>query len=209
MSRTLWRRVFVSLFLVGLVVWGVIDWAKNNEVQASAVMSSMFFWIDKDNDNNSSEPVLLTGPDAEQIKSTLKVGELAPDFSLKNADGETVRLSDYRGKPVLLNFWASWCEPCKEEMPVFQDYYESENPSVQLLTVNATTTERSKKDAVNFVRANGFTFPVVYDTKSEVIPDYRAYYLPVTFMIDADGKLTYERRGPLTEKMLTELLPTS
>ncbi|NGP44244.1 redoxin domain-containing protein [Bacillaceae bacterium SIJ1] len=194
MSKISWRRLLVTLFLLGLVTWLGVD----------------FFVQQQEASKAESEPVWLTGPDAEmqQASSGLEIGDQAPDFKLNDLSGKEVKLSDYRGQEVLVNFWASWCEPCKEEMPVFQSYYESDGQRVEILAVNATNTERSVKDVETFVEANGFTFPILLDRDATSVEDYLAFYLPVTYKIDEEGKISDLHRGPLTHDMMDEWLST-
>lgn len=127
----------------------------------------------------------------------------APDFTVENADGEEVKLSDYVGKPIVLNFWASWCSPCKSEMPEFNAAWEELEGEVQFLMVNMTDGSRETVDtAKEYVEGEGFTFPVLFDTNSEAAIAYSAYSLPTTYFIDAEGYLVARAVGAIDGETL-------
>ena len=121
----------------------------------------------------------------------------APDFTVLDADGNEVQLSDYRGKPVVLNFWATWCYYCKEEMPDFDKAYEK-YPDVQFLMVNATDgVQETMESAQEYIQQEGFQFDVFYDTQLEAVNAYYVTGFPATYFIDAQGNLVTRSRGML------------
>jgi len=120
----------------------------------------------------------------------LQKGFFAPDFTLKTLDGESVTLSDLRGKVVLLNFWATWCPPCKAEMPAFQRAYtDYAAEDFVILAVNATQQD-SVEGVVEFIAEFGLSFPVVLDTAGEANRFYQVQSLPTSFFIDRDGVIS-------------------
>ena len=125
----------------------------------------------------------------------------APDFTAYDADGNAVRLSDYFGKPLVLNFWASWCGPCKSEMPEFQQAYE-EQADVQFLLVNMTTGRETQADAQALLEQEGYTFPVLFDLDADAAATYSVYSLPTTYFLDAEGNLVAWARGALDGETL-------
>lgn len=126
----------------------------------------------------------------------------APNFTVTDYAGNKVILSDYRGTPVVLNFWATWCGYCKQEMPDFDAAYES-HPEVQFLMVNVTDgVQETVETAKSYIEKQGFSFPVFFDTENEAA---RAYYitgLPATFFIDKDGCLIAHGSGMLDAETL-------
>lgn len=133
-----------------------------------------------------------------------QAGSPAPDFTLQDLEGRPVRLADYKGKVVLINFWATWCEPCKKEMPEIQAAYEQhKGEGFVVLGINFG---EKPKGAEKLVKAMGLTFPILIDRKVEVAERYGVINLPVTFFIDRDG-IIRERvfGGTLTKESIGEI----
>ena len=127
----------------------------------------------------------------------------APDFTALDAQGNEVRLSDYFGKPIVLNFWASWCGPCKSEMPDFDEAYLAQGEEIQFLMVNMTDGSRETLDtAKSFVADSGYSFPVVFDVKQEAAMTYAVSSLPTTFFIGADGSMVAYAMGAIDGETL-------
>lgn len=127
-----------------------------------------------------------------------RVGSLAPNFSVYMVTGETLRLSDLRGKPVFVNFWASWCPPCKEEMPLIQAVYqETRYRDVMFLTIN----RQEDIPTINqFMREGGYTFPVAIDPDLGVANAYQVYAIPESFFIGPDGVVRVKKVGAFFSK---------
>lgn len=132
-----------------------------------------------------------------------QAGFLAPDFTLETLSGETVTLSSLRGKVVLLNIWASWCPPCRAEMPAMQRVWEEyQAQGVVVLAVNSTAQD-TLADAQRFVSDYGLTFPIPLDRSGEVTRLYRVSSLPTSFFIGADGVIReVVIGGPMAEALL-------
>lgn len=127
----------------------------------------------------------------------------APDFTVYDADGNEVHLADYIGKPIVLNFWASWCGPCQSEMPDFHEKYLELGDDVHFLMINTTDGARETAESASaFIAKNGYAFPVFYDTKSDAASIYGAYSLPTTFFIDADGYAIAQATGAIDAETL-------
>lgn len=127
-------------------------------------------------------------------------GEVAPDFSLPSLDGNDVHLSDYAGQVVLVNLWATWCPPCKAEMPMINAYYEAHREAG--LTVLAINSEEDAATVRQFIQAHGYRFPVLLDLESAVSDLYQIRGLPTTFIIDREGRIQYVQTGEISAKQL-------
>jgi peroxiredoxin len=146
--------------------------------------------------------------DLSDAKQGLTKGDRAPDFALTTLDGEEVNLSDYQGKKVILNFWATWCPPCKAEMPHMEKYYEknSKKENVEILAVNLTSQDDGKKAVEQFVDGYKLTFPILMDEKGDVGDQYRAFTIPTTYIIDTDGIIQHKILGPMNEDMMGKMI---
>ena len=130
---------------------------------------------------------------------------LAPDFTVYDLEGKAHKLSDFRGKPVVLNFWASWCGPCKSEMPDFDEAYRQHGGEIHFLMVNLTDGyQETVESASSFVAGSGYSFPVYYDTDMDGAATYGVSSVPVTYFIDDEGYLIAYGRGALTASALNE-----
>ena len=148
--------------------------------------------------------VLITGwlvvqsiKNPSQGKPTAPPPPDAPDFTVTDINGTPVKLSDLKGKPVVLNFWASWCGPCRMEMPEFEKVYLEMKDKVTFLMVNVTISENSKQDAVSLIQQLGHTFPVYYDADGTATAAYGVDALPTTCFIDSKGRLITRAAGAM------------
>jgi thiol-disulfide isomerase/thioredoxin len=133
------------------------------------------------------------------------VGSAAPDFELSNLDGAYQKLNSLKGEPVIINFWATWCAPCKDEMPLLERYGKKYNGKLVILGVNS----EEKADVVkSFINEMGITFPILLDQSGIVSGRYFVKDFPYTFFVDADGVLRGQHIGSLTEDRLVKYLAT-
>ena len=131
-------------------------------------------------------------------------GQSRLDFTVKDLTGETVKLRSMRGKTVLVNFWATWCSPCKEEMPLLQSYYDAHHQDgFVLVGVNVSD---DVEDARAFIEEYGYTFPVWSDPPGNVLIDLGMNGLPASLVISPDGTVVKRWIGPLTQKDLDEVI---
>ena len=152
----------------------------------------------------------VLGKELEEQKVGLKKGDIPPDFTLTSLDGKEVTLSELRGKKVILNFWNTWCPPCKAEMPHMQSYYKEQGKDgdVEILAVNLTAGERDvTADAkintvMTFKNSYALTFPILIDAKSALEKKYQILAIPTTYFIDSKGKIQHVIEGPLNVDLL-------
>lgn len=128
---------------------------------------------------------------------------IAPDFEVIDKEGNPVKLSSFFGKPIVLNFWASWCGPCQSEMPDFNEKYAELGGDVHFVMVNMTDGGRETVETASaFIEKNGYDFPVLFDTKSEAAMTYGAYSLPTSFFINAEGHVIAQAVGAIDSATL-------
>lgn len=155
--------------------------------------------------NNLSGQVQLGGLATEAAEATEKAPSPAPDFTVYDVDGNAYKLSDFRGKPVLLNFWASWCGPCQMEMPDIEKAYQDYGDEIHFLIVDLTDgSQETVEKASAFIQGKGYTFPVYFDTDLDGAITYGVNSVPVTYFVDAQGSLITYRPGMLTAERLQE-----
>ena len=133
------------------------------------------------------------------LPESASVGAPAPDFSLQNLANETIQLNELRGKIVVINFWATWCEPCKIEMPIFEDLYRRDHAELEILGVNF---DESPQQVQDFVEEYNLSFPILLDPGGSVQNLYRVRGYPTTFVIDEEGIVRIHHIGLLTEGQL-------
>ncbi len=129
-----------------------------------------------------------------------QVGNVAPDFELKNLDGETVSFSELRGSPVILNFWATSCGWCVLEMPFIQEIYEDKEWQDKGLMILAINKKETPSLVRQFMQSNNFSFPVLLDTNGDVSLKYNVTGIPVAFFIDKDGIIQESKLGAFSSK---------
>ena len=148
------------------------------------------------NETNSNTDATENTNQSEDSSSENK--NLAPNFTVFDLEGNEVNLTDFFGKPIIVNFWASWCGPCKMEMPDFDAAYTTYKDEIEFLMVNMTDGSRETLEkASSFIADSGYTFPVYYDTEYSAAITYSVSSLPTTYFINADGELIAHARGAI------------
>lgn len=151
------------------------------------------------------EPGELATVAQESTAAQTGLVKMAPDFTVYDAEGNIVRLSDFRGKSVILNFWASWCGPCTSEMPDIEAAFQEYGGRIQFLMVNLTDgSQETVASASGFIKEQGYTFPVYYDTDMDAAMAYGISAIPVTYFIDEEGAVTAYYRGAMSASILQQ-----
>ncbi len=147
------------------------------------------------NDRESEEE----GVNAEE---GLDVGNVAPDVKLTTLEGEEVYLSDYRGKRVMLNFWATWCPPCRAEMPDMEKFHQ--DTDVEIIAVNLIETESNLDQVHDFIEDYGLTFSVLLDEGNNAANTYQIQPIPTSYLINSDGTIHNKAFGALNYELMVQ-----
>ena len=189
------KKTIIIMIIVGMFSWTIYDLVSNSNETATPRTNE--YEISEETSTTTSNEGMI---DFDSIG--LQVGDMAPDFDLTTLDGESIKLSEFQGQRVMLNFWATWCPPCRAEMPDMQKFYE--NKEVVILAVNLVETERNKENVENFIEEFGITFPVPLDTDTKVGNLYRIQPIPTSYMIDSDGRIQYKAFGALNYELMIQ-----
>ncbi len=139
----------------------------------------------------------------------IKEGQFAPDFELKTVNGHLVRLSDYRGQKILLNFWASWCPPCKSEIPDLKDFYtEHKKENMIVLSINMTYAEKNEQSVHAFQDMYKINYPILLDKSGNTAKLYGIMTIPTSYFIDSKGLIRKRTIGPLQKENIENLIDT-
>jgi thiol-disulfide isomerase/thioredoxin len=191
------------------------DMNKKNGIILGLIAIAVVFTIwwgwprDRDVLNNSNQTNTATRADCRGEEKA-DVNYCAPNFTLNTLDGKKVELYENGGKPTIINFWASWCPPCKKEMPLFEEAYKEYKDQVNFLMLNATAFDKEEQ-MQTYLKEGGFTFPVLLDpyqeqyvTVSQTI--YSVLAFPTTFVIDEKGKIVYKHQGEMSSAVLDDVM---
>lgn len=168
-------------------------------VLAIAVIAGAIVWLQRPDDPPDRRVAAADEP-LESDGGVPQEGSPAPDFTLTTLDGQQLQLRDLRGRVVLLNFWATWCGPCREEMPLFeqaQQQYGAEN-----LVIVAVNVQESQSVVRPFVERLALTYPIAMDTRGAIARRYRVRSYPTTYFVGRDGRIEGRRVGPYTRQIL-------
>lgn len=195
----------LSLLLVGLLLVVLItgctnkenveiDKEKNTSEEEKNIEKTAK--MDEDNEGKTERD--------EEVKEGIFPGDRAYDFTLLDKEGNEISLSSLKGKVIFLNFWASWCGPCKAEMPHMQKVHEDyEDEDIVILAVNVTAAEKNGVDDVNtYLEENKFTFPVLYDKDGSVATQYRVRAFPTTYILNKDGIIVNRIEGAMNDERM-------
>jgi|SRR5690625_1754869 len=182
-----WILIIGAMLLAG---WAIFDFVANNQSKDEIIAEGF------QNEVSKGEWDEQTGTGKQVKQLSIGKGDVAPDFELVTTEGDTVNLSDFNGEKVLLNFWATWCPPCRNEMPDMQTYHETTDDAV-ILAVNITESERKVEDVDEFLDEFGITFAVLLDEKTSVANLYTAHVMPTSYFIDSNGIIQEKVMGEI------------
>ncbi|MGX9932555.1 MULTISPECIES: TlpA disulfide reductase family protein [Virgibacillus] len=193
------KKTILIVVILAMFSWALYDFvfSSNQTVQEDEETSVA---------KNTITSEVKDNPDEEKAANTdkegLNIGNMAPDFKLQTLDGETVQLSDFRGKRVMINFWATWCPPCRAEMPDMQKFHEKKD--IVILAINLTETESNLLDVKRFVKDFELTFPILKDEKTTVANQYQIQPIPTSYMVDSKGRIQYKAFGAMNYDLMVQ-----
>ncbi|MEW9501149.1 TlpA family protein disulfide reductase [Jeotgalibacillus marinus] len=193
------KRILALILVVGLIITLIVNVVNDKQERQEELARQQEYAV-MPSDNSSAQVVTSGG--------ALKEGQAAPDFQTTTLDGSIVSLSDYRGKKIILNLWATWCGPCIEEMPHIQEYYEEEadKDNVEVLAVNLTNMDNGIDRVESFVEDYGLTFPILMDESGQLGDQFQAIAIPTTYILDEDGLITKKLMGPMDREMISSMM---
>ncbi|RHW31333.1 TlpA disulfide reductase family protein [Oceanobacillus profundus] len=181
------KKAILVLIVIGMFGWAVYEFVFVSNEKATQEV-----------DKTSVQQV----SDEESNEVGIQKGELAPDFELYTLDGEKVKLSDYKGQRVMLNFWATWCPPCRAEMPDMQKFQN--NKDVQVLAVNLSETESNPDNIQKFVDELNLSLTIPLDNEALVSDEYEVMAYPTTYMIDSNGRIQFVMMGAMNYDFMVQ-----
>ncbi|MEN1967230.1 TlpA disulfide reductase family protein [Lentibacillus sp. N15] len=190
------KKLILIIIIVGMVGYATYEFMNSSS--------------SKEDMADTNGGAMITSPPADEDKAKesdrtgLSKGDMAPDFELETLDGKTVHLSDFKGERVLVNFWATWCPPCRAEIPDLEKLYQ--NKDVTILATNLTMSEENENKVTDFVDEFGMSFPVLKDSDGDVSATYQVQAYPTSYMIDSNGRIQFIQLGPMNyDQMVQEL----
>ncbi|MFJ8261796.1 TlpA disulfide reductase family protein [Rummeliibacillus sp. NPDC094406] len=185
------KKIFGLLLIVALIAIALTNFVKSKVEEGQKV------------DTSSTQVSAKV-----EKNSGLAINQTAPNFKLKTLDGKEVQLSDYLGKKVILNFWATWCPPCKAEIPHMEKYYKkhAKEDGVEILAVNLTKSDKDEDYIRDFVKSYDMTYPVLLDEDGEQQKQYEIVTIPTTFFIDKNGRIQKKVVGPMDQEMMSQTI---
>ena len=195
------KKVWISLVFIviaGMLVWTAMDFIGTDDEADN---------MEQDGALLEAEPAQPDGDEPVEItdEEGIELGNIAPDFELETLEGDKVKLSDYRGEKVIVNFWATWCPPCRDEIPDFKELYEKED--VEILALNMGETKDKLEMVEEFVYDEfEMDFPVLKEESGDLMDEYNVFAFPTSYMLDEEGHIQYVRPGAMEYDEMKEQL---
>lgn len=190
------RSIIISVFIL-MFGWAVYEFISSSESDESNQQT-----ISNENNDESSVSSNIEITESDNGEEGLEIGNIAPETMLKTLDGEEIYLSDYRGKRVLLNFWATWCPPCRAEMPDMEKFHQ--DTDIEIIAVNLIETESNQGQVDNFIDEYSLTFSVMLDEGNEAANTYQIQPIPTSYLINSDGTIHNKAFGALNYDMMVQ-----
>ena len=179
------KRALIIIFLILLAFVAVFIFAGKEASEKNETSPSQSQTAQEETDKETEEKIKV------------------PNFTALDEEGNEVELYDFLGKPLVLNFWARWCGPCRAEMPDFDSAYKEHGEEINFLMVNLTDgSTETVESASEFIGLEGFSFPLLFDSTQEAAYLYGVYSIPMTFFVDAEGYLVARATGSIDGEML-------
>ncbi len=192
---------FTLLALAGgaLIIWLALDFVeKRDQTETEPNEDGAVITTEQAEQNNNVETT-------ERVDEVgLQAGMIPPDFELETLEGDTIKLSELKGQKVIVNFWATWCPPCRAEIPDFIEVYEKED--VEILAVNMEETKNNLEMVEEFVEEFEMPFPVLKDEDGDLMDEYRVVAFPTSYMIDSEGHIQFVAMGAMNYDQIKERL---
>ncbi|MCT1905495.1 peroxiredoxin [Oceanobacillus sojae] len=193
-------------WIFAIIVVGMIGWSLYDFIDSSRQSADEFVPVEEESNLeedvreqlNTEESDITSG----ESEVGLEVGNIAPDFELQTLNGETVKLSDYRGEKVMINFWATWCPPCRAEMPDMEEFHQDKD--ITILAVNLTETENNLQQVEDFIVEYDLTFPILLDEEIKVAEQYMIQPIPTSYMINSNGVVSFKAFGSLNYDFMVQ-----
>jgi thiol-disulfide isomerase/thioredoxin len=186
------KKWIIIVVLVGMVGWAVFDFMQSEKKSAEQLEKTNDVQeVESDASKETEEPVI-----------GLNIGNKAPEIQLQTLTGDHVKLSDFRGNRVMINFWATWCPPCRAEMPDMEKFHQDKD--VVILAVNLTDTEASIEDIEKFSDEFQLTFPILLDKNLDAATMYMIQPIPTTYMVDSEGIIRYKAFGAMNYDLMVQ-----
>lgn len=181
------KRIMIVAIVVGMFGWAIYDFTSKEQSTVS---------------KDEGQRTEIQGESVESVEEGLEVGQQAPDFKVETLQGEKTSLSNYKGERVMLNFWATWCPPCRAEMPDMQKFHE--NKDITILAVNLTATEAKMDDVNAFKDEYELSFPILLDRENDISTLYQIRPIPTTYMIDSKGIIRHKSLGAMNYERMVQ-----